>query len=167
MDKYNYAIIYNNQALSEHGFTTELMSKGHYYPSDKAQKYVDSLFSNNKVPLLLREKYWSGKWNKRTYASIFARIYAVYIENPQWFGDSPEVAVMSSILSARNGMMHFQKEDSDKYVKISRKLVESTKDSFHEAIYSDSLLLISLKKSTSSRYPKSQDNLWAKAFGWT
>ena len=167
MDKYDYAPIYNNQALKEYGFTTELMSKGHYYPSDKAQEYVDKLFSNNKIPKLLREKYWDNKWNKRTYASIFARIYAVYIENPQWFGDSPEVAVMSAIQSAKRGIMHFQKEDDDTYIKINRKLIESTKESFHEAIYSDSLLLISLKTSSSSRYPKSLDNLWAKTFGWT
>jgi len=167
MDEFNYALIYNNQALDEFGFTTELMSKGHYYPSEKAQKYVDKLFSNQKLPLAMREKYWDKPTNRRTIASIFARIYAVYVENPQYFGDSPLTAVKSSLLSARGLLFHFQKKDGDKYYRISNKFIVSISDSFHESIYPDSLTLISLKKPVSHQTQYSPDSLWGKVFAQT
>ena len=166
MSKFEYALIYNNQALDEYGFTTELMSKGHYYPSKKSMDFVDKLFSNNKLCSAVREKYWINPYNSRTFASIFARIYAVYVENPQYFGNEPHIPVLSAILSANRTIMHFHKEDEDPYSRVPKALVEAILDQFHEAIYPESLTLISLKKRVSTPTPRNLDNPWAKTFGW-
>jgi hypothetical protein len=137
------------QVMTEEGYNAELESFLDYEATDETKRFIIDMFSS---PLMHDEhrKTFNRVYDERGDILIRdlvktpVRFYAMYLENPQWFGHEPTTVVAIGLInSAKELMMH---NNGKKQYRFKRKALEFYTDRAINELYYDAKFLKDGKK---------------------